>query len=114
MNDCRLWSKVSWFNLCPSKWIKPVTILLFSALSAAAGENAAIDYTRDIRPILSNNCFKCHGPDEEGRKADLRLDTLEGAVADRGGYRAINREEPAASELLLRVTSADNAEQMPP
>ena len=47
-------------------------------------------------------------------KADLRLDTPEGALADRGGYRAINREEPAASELLLRVTSADDAERMPP
>jgi hypothetical protein len=87
---------------------------LFSSLSALGGENAVVDYIRDIRPILSNNCFKCHGPDEEARKADLRLDTPQGALADRGGYRAINREEPAASELLLRVTSADDAERMPP
>ncbi len=101
-------------NLLWPEWIKPLTIVLFSALSARGGENAASDYVRDIRPILSNNCFKCHGPDEEARKADLRLDTPEGALADRGGYRAINREQPGASELLLRVTSADDAERMPP
>ena len=104
----------TWFNFLRAGWIKPLAIVLFSALSAPGGENAAVDYIRDIRPILSNNCFKCHGPDEEARKADLRLDTPEGALADRGGYRAINREEPAASELLLRVTSADDAERMPP
>ena len=103
-----------WLNLLRSEWIKPLAIVLFSALSASGGDNARIDYTRDIRPILSDNCFKCHGPDEQARKADLRLDTPEGAVADRGGYRAINRDEPAASELLLRVTSADEAGRMPP
>jgi hypothetical protein len=104
----------TWFNSLRADWIKPLAIILISALLAPAGENAAVNYIRDIQPILSNNCFKCHGPDEKARKADLRLDTSEGAFADRGGYRAINREEPAASELLLRVTSADDAERMPP
>ena len=103
-----------WSKLLRAGWITPLPIVLFSALSALGGENAAVDYLRDIRPILSNNCFKCHGPDEEARKADLRLDTPEGALADRGGYRAVNRDEPAASELLLRVTAADDAERMPP
>jgi hypothetical protein len=104
----------TWFNLLRPEWINSLAIALFFSLSALGGENAVVDYIRDIRPILSNNCFKCHGPDEEARKADLRLDTPQGALADRGGYRAINREEPAASELLLRVTSADDAERMPP
>jgi hypothetical protein len=104
----------TWFNLVRSEWVKPLAIVLLSSLSALGGEKAAVDYTRDIRPILSNNCFKCHGPDEEARKADLRLDTTAGALADRGGYRAINRDEPAKSELLLRVTSADDTEHMPP
>ena len=95
-------------------WIKTLPIFLFSAVSAPGGENEAIDYIRDVRPILSNNCFKCHGPDVEARKADLRLDTPEGALGDRGGYSAIDRKDPAASELLARVTSADDAERMPP
>jgi hypothetical protein len=101
-------------NYIRAEWVKPLAIVLCSALSASGGENAAVDYIHDIRPILSNNCFKCHGPDEEARQADLRLDTPEGALADRGGYRAINREQPAASELLLRVNAADDAERMPP
>jgi uncharacterized protein DUF1553/uncharacterized protein DUF1549/cytochrome c len=104
----------TWFNLVLVNRSKSFVIILFSALTASGRDKAAVDYIRDIRPILSNNCFKCHGPDEEARKADLRLDTPEGALADRGGYRAINRKEPAASELLLRVTSADDAERMPP
>lgn len=101
-------------NFLQVDWIKPLVIVLCSALSAAGGERSAVDYIRDVRPILANNCFKCHGPDEDARKADLRLDTLEGALTDRGGYRAIDREEPAASELLARITTADNSERMPP
>jgi hypothetical protein len=104
-----IWSKRFWLD-----WIRPLPFVLLFATSASGGENAVVDYIHDIRPILSNNCFKCHGPDEEARQADLRLDTPEGALADRGGYRAINREEPAASELLLRITSADDTERMPP
>src|SRR5215210_7351790 len=87
----------AWLIWIRADWIKPLTIVLVSVLSAAGGESSSVDYVHDIRPILSNNCFKCHGPDEEARKADLRLDTPEGALADRGGHRAINRETPAES-----------------
>src|SRR5215208_7044094 len=73
-----------------------------------------VDFNRDVRPILSNKCFACHGPDEKERKADLRLDTRDGALADLDGHRAIVPGKPAASELVARVTSAKVAKKMPP
>lgn len=69
-----------------------------------------VDFRRDVRPILSDNCFHCHGPDAEERKADLRLDTREGLL-DSGTLQA---GRPEASELLARVLSDDPDEQMPP
>jgi hypothetical protein len=90
-----------------------LSILLSAHLALADGENK-VDYIRDVRPILSNNCFKCHGPDEAARKAELRLDTEEDALADRGGYRAIDPHDPAESELLIRIASTDEEERMPP
>jgi mono/diheme cytochrome c family protein len=73
-----------------------------------------VQFNRDIRPLLSDRCFYCHGPDEKNRKAGLRLDTFEGATKDRGGYRAITPGKPEESELLRRVTSHDAGEMMPP
>jgi len=73
-----------------------------------------VQFNRDIRPLLSNRCFYCHGPDEKNRKAGLRLDTFEGATKDRGGYRAITPGKPDESELLRRVTAHDAGEVMPP
>ncbi|MEZ5944023.1 MAG: PSD1 and planctomycete cytochrome C domain-containing protein [Planctomycetaceae bacterium] len=87
-----------------------VGVGLISALSfysANAAENAP-DFNRDIKPILSENCYHCHGPDANHREADLRLDTEEGALA------AIDRSDPTASELLARVTSSDADLKMPP
>ena len=75
---------------------------------------AEVDFNREIRPILSNRCLVCHGPDAAERKAGLRLDTEEGARADLGGYAAIQPGNPAASELFLRVTAKDEADRMPP
>lgn len=69
-------------------------------------------FNRDIRPILSEHCFACHGPDANKRKADLRLDTEEGAFADLGGYTAIVRGKASDSELIKRVT--DDIQPMPP
>ncbi len=73
-----------------------------------------VQFNRDIRPLLSDRCLYCHGPDEKNRKAGLRLDTFEGATKDRGGYRAITPGKPDESELIKRVQSHDANEVMPP
>ena len=83
-------------------------------IAAPASTQAAIDFNRDIRPILSDNCFFCHGPDSEERKAGLRLDVEEDAKADLGGYRPVDVAHPEESEILLRILSSDPDDQMPP
>ena len=91
---------------------------LLTGTGAAAGEpGQAIDFNRDIRPILSNHCFQCHGPDAKKRKGlskPLRLDTEEGAFSDLGGYAAIVRGNAEESELIRRITSDDANDVMPP
>ena len=82
-------------------------------LSSAAGRR--IDYNRDIRPLLSDLCYKCHGPDGAERKAGLRLDTADGMRAKLdSGVAAIVPGKSAESELLTRILSTDPLEQMPP
>ena len=73
-----------------------------------------IDFNSQIRPILSAKCFACHGPDESERAAGLRLDRIDGATQDLGGYAAIAPGDAASSEMLLRVTSRDEDLLMPP
>ncbi len=73
-----------------------------------------IRFDRDIRPILSDNCYSCHGPDAGSRKAGLRLDLEEEALSDRGGSRAIDRENPSRSLLLSRISHPEASERMPP
>ena len=83
----------------------------------AAGPAAAdtIDFNRDIRPLLSDRCFACHGPDEEDRQAGLRLDDAAVATAELdSGLTAIVPGKVAASELLARITSTDPDVMMPP
>src|SRR6266478_5387372 len=85
----------------------------------ASGQGAlpqVVEFNRDIRPILSDNCFACHGPDKNQRKADLRLDMEEGAFADRGGYRPIVAGKADKSELYLRIPAPEGGEKkrMPP
>jgi hypothetical protein len=72
-----------------------------------------VDFRQEIRPILSANCFSCHGPDAESRKAGLRLDVRDSAIADRGGYRAIAPGDPAKSSVIARIMATD-ASVMPP
>ena len=94
-----------------------VAIPLLAAASALFAADVP-DFNREVRPILSNNCFLCHGPDEEGRKGGqkgLRLDTREGAMEDLGGGAfAIVPGQPDQSELLKRLITTDADELMPP
>ena len=73
-----------------------------------------VEFNRDIRPILSDTCFKCHGPDQNQRVSELRLDTKEGALADLGGFRAIVPGDLETSELYRRITTDNPDELMPP
>lgn len=94
---------------------RPFLILVLSAGSLLAVERSAVDYARDVRPILSRHCFQCHGPDDAARKGDLRLDDRENAVRELPtGSRAIVPGKPAESELIERITTADESLAMPP
>jgi len=73
-----------------------------------------ISFNRDIRPILSDNCFFCHGPDNNKREADLRLDTLEGLQGKDGKPGAIVPGKPQESLLISRILTQDPQEHMPP
>ncbi|MDB4733038.1 PSD1 and planctomycete cytochrome C domain-containing protein [Planctomicrobium sp.] len=73
-----------------------------------------VQFNRDVRPILSDKCFACHGPDEKTREAELRLDEQASAFADRDGSQVIVVGEPAASSLIARITSTDESDRMPP
>ncbi|GIW79869.1 MAG: chromosome segregation protein [Gemmatales bacterium] len=73
-----------------------------------------VEFNRDIRPIFADKCFACHGPDQNQRKADLRLDEEKNAMAERDGYRVIVPRDPAKSVLFARITEADGRRRMPP
>lgn len=87
-------------------------VLALAVLPALAEDQ--IDYNRDIRPIISNRCISCHGPDEKERKADLRLDSHAAATADLGGYAAIAPGDIEESEMIARLLEEDEDERMPP
>ncbi len=91
--------------------VRPALLL---ALAWSAMADAKVSFNREIRPILSEQCFSCHGFDAKHRKADLRLDTREGALAENDGVRAIIPGDPAKSELWKRLLSQDPEEVMPP
>lgn len=91
--------------------------VLFWALAGfdvACAEEQTIDFGRDIQPLLSENCFHCHGPDRNQAESELRLDRRESAFEDLGGYRAIVPGNTGESELYNRVSSKDDDELMPP
>jgi hypothetical protein len=93
-------------------------LVRLSALSAAGFSlsGAPVDFSREVLPLLSDKCFHCHGPDEKGRKAGLRLDTQEGAFAPRkdGQPSVIVAGKSAESELVRRLVSSDPDDLMPP
>jgi mono/diheme cytochrome c family protein len=94
----------------PLRW----AVTLFAGLAAPASAAPPVDFNRDIRPILSNNCYQCHGPDEDERKAELRLDTFAGATADLGGTAAVVPGKPGESTLVQRISAKEAGERMPP
>ncbi|MEO0448608.1 MAG: DUF1549 domain-containing protein [Verrucomicrobiota bacterium] len=75
---------------------------------------APIDFNNDIRPILSDNCFHCHGPDSKNQKSSFRLDTEEHLFADLGGYFGVKPGSLEDSEIHWRITSEDADDVMPP
>ncbi len=91
-----------------------VTVFLLIAADAAAQTKAPVDFQRDIRPILSDQCFTCHGPLKSTRKAGLRLDNPEGMSEDLGGYRPVVPKKLDESHLWLRLVETDPAKKMPP
>ena len=89
-------------------------VLALVATSPAA-DSSRVDFNFQIRPLLSDRCFKCHGPDEKARKGKLRLDTREGALKElEDGWSVIKPGDPDKSELVRRILAADEDDLMPP
>ena len=73
-----------------------------------------VSFNYDIRPIMSDTCFLCHGPDEGNREADLRFDIREIAIADRDGSAAIVPGDPEESLMIWMINQEDEEDRMPP
>ena len=95
-------------------WFCLIVALLSSMLRPVSAEDELVDFARQIRPILSENCFACHGFDPASRKGDLRLDDREAAIAVKDGHAAISPSAPDRSELWRRILSTESEEVMPP
>ncbi|MEM6690158.1 MAG: PSD1 and planctomycete cytochrome C domain-containing protein [Planctomycetota bacterium] len=81
---------------------------------AASSDLGEIDFARDVRPILSDNCFHCHGPDAANQESPFRADSEEHLLEDLGGYAGVVPGDPNESELYLRIMSDDEFSLMPP
>ena len=101
--------------MLPLRWFR-VHVLLTCILACSNGAIAAepVQFNRDVRPILSETCFACHGADKNNLKGRRRLDSFEGATAERNDIRAIVPGDPDNSDLWVRVISGDEEELMPP
>ena len=94
-----------------------LTISLSAMLVQSGNGAEKVEFNRDIRPILSEKCFQCHGPDEDAREAELRLDIAdeeEGPFRSRNGSQAIKPGDLEASAIWYRLTTCDEDEAMPP
>ena len=103
-----------WWRV-PAAFVFAMTIAASSGEFAAADESHRVDYNQHVRPILSNHCWSCHGPDHAARKAGLRLDQRTSATGKtENGVTAIVPGKPQASELVARIQSHDPDVIMPP
>jgi hypothetical protein len=98
---------------------RPIALTVLAVSLAVTGATAAeppaaVDFNRDVRPILSKNCFACHGPDDGHRARNLRLDRRDDALKERRKGKPIVPGQPNESLIFARVTAADDAERMPP
>jgi hypothetical protein len=101
-----------WEGLCPMLTVRWSVFCLASSwllAGVAAAAESKISFTRQIKPILSGKCFACHGPDEKERKAELRLDVRDEAVAS-----VIKPGDGGRSEMVVRITTSDADTRMPP
>jgi hypothetical protein len=87
---------------------------VLSAAALGQAQKPALNYDRDVRPILSENCFQCHGQDPKKRMAGLRLDSFETATANRNGHIALVPGKPEASLIYQRITAEPRSRRMPP
>jgi len=101
-------------NFCRRLVLLALFVAWQSSLFSAEKKPGGIDFARDIRPLLSDNCFACHGPDAKQRKADLRLDTRDGALSDLGDYSALVPGKSSESELVARILTDNQDDLMPP
>src|SRR5215831_1537255 len=93
----------------------PTLLFLFLTASQAGAADPKIDYSRDIRPILARHCWSCHGPDDQTREAELRLDSRDAALARRKqGKPAVVPGDPAGSALISRIEAEKAGRRMPP
>src|ERR1700733_3611302 len=95
----------------------PLWLILGTVASGAAPPAKlpnTVEFNRDIRPILSDRCYACHGPDKNKRKADLRLDTRDGLLGTTGKPGVVVARKPDESELWRRISSNSADERMPP
>ena len=122
------WTGLSWlvspvsFVFMSRRFAQPIRLCLTAALlclggamTSAANGPGPVDFNRDIRPVFSEHCYACHGPDEQKRKGGLRLDIPEAAFRPlKSGKTALVAGDPANSSLAARITTSDPEEIMPP
>ncbi len=102
-------------QLCRKLSIAALAVHWLMPVAPANAQAKKVDFNRDVRPLLSNNCYKCHGPDEKERKAGFRLDTQAGVAQKlESGQTAIVPGKSGESELFVRIASTDSNEKMPP
>src|SRR5713226_4297751 len=118
LQSTRTLRRIGWVAILTATVGWTWSVLAQNALSESIPQT--VRFNRDIRPILSEKCFKCHGPDSGARRADLRLDSADAAVKDaarntpaEGSMKVVAPNDPDHSAMMLRITSTDPKRRMP-